>query len=141
MSEVKKSIKKRKRGAPVRLELLTKCSADIKAFLIEMLGIKKNEIFELPGPLDLTFFSKFAGVKGFESLCFAPIRPVNPPADFWGYTDILRPSGRRTGWSTTPTRASTWWCALSSRPPRMKTCWPSSRRCTVSPETPPLWRR
>ena len=89
MSEVKKSIKKRKRGAPVRLELLTKCSADIKAFLIEMLGIKKNEIYELPGPLDLTFFSKFAGVKGFESLCFAPIRPVNPPADFWGYTDIF----------------------------------------------------
>ena len=89
MSEVKKSIKKRKRGAPVRLELLTKCSGDIKAFLIEMLGIKKNEIYELPGPLDLTFFSKFAGVKGFESLCFAPIRPVNPPADFWGYTDIF----------------------------------------------------
>ena len=89
MSEVKKSIKKRKRGAPVRLELLTKCSADIKAFLIEMLGIKKNEIYELPGPLDLTFFSKFAGVKGFESLCFVPIRPVNPPADFWGYTDIF----------------------------------------------------
>ena len=86
---MKKSIKKRKRGAPVRLELLTKCSGDIKAFLIEMLGIKKNEIYELPGPLDLTFFSKFAGVKGFESLCFAPIRPVNPPADFWGYTDIF----------------------------------------------------
>ena len=90
MSEVKKSIKKRKRGAPVRLELLNKCSPDIKSFLIEMLNIKKNEIYELPGPLDLTFLSKFAGVKGFESMCFSPIRPVNPPADFWGYTDIFQ---------------------------------------------------
>ena len=90
MSEVKKSIKRRKRGRPVRLELVNKCSADIKNFLVEMLDIKKNEIYELPGPLDLTFFSKFAGVKGFESLCFEPIRPVNPPADFWGYTDIFQ---------------------------------------------------
>ena len=55
-----------------------------------MLNIKKNEIYELPGPLDLTFLSKFAGVKGFESMCFSPIRPVNPPADFWGYTDIFQ---------------------------------------------------
>ena len=89
MSEVKKSIKRRKRGRPVRLELLTKCSADIKAFLIEMLKIKKTEIYEVPGPLDLTFLSKFAGLSGFESLCFSPIRPVNPPADFWGCTDIF----------------------------------------------------
>ena len=89
MSEVKKSIKRRKRGRPVRLELLNKCNASIKSFLIEMLGIKKNEIYEVPGPLDLTFLSKFAGVKGFESLCFEPIRPVTPPADFWGYTDIF----------------------------------------------------
>ena len=89
MSEVKKSIKRRKRGRPVRLELLTKCDPDIKAFLIDMLKIKKTEIYELPGPLDLTFLSKFAGLAGFESLCFKPIRPV-PPADFWGYTDIFQ---------------------------------------------------
>ena len=89
MSEVKKSIKRRKRGRPVRLELLNKCHAGVKAFLIEMLKIKKNEIYELPGPLDLTFLSKFAGLAGFESLCFKPIRPV-PPSDFWGYTDIFQ---------------------------------------------------
>ncbi len=88
MSEVKKSIKRRKRGRPVRLELLQKCDKNIRAFLTEMLKIKKNEIYQLPGPLDLTFFSKFAGVSGFENLCFKPIRPV-PPADFWGYDDIF----------------------------------------------------
>ncbi len=89
MSEVKKSIKRRKRGRPVRLELLQKCDKNIRAFLIDMLKIKKNEIYEVPGPLDLTFFSKFAGVKGFEELCFRPIRPV-VPADFWGYDDIFQ---------------------------------------------------
>lgn len=89
MNEVKKSIKRRKRGRPVRLELLQKCDKDLRAFLVGMLKIKKNEIYELPGPLDLTFFSKFAGIDGYESLCFNPIRPV-APADFWGYDDIFQ---------------------------------------------------
>ena len=88
MSEVKKSIKRRKRGRPVRLELLQRCDKSIRTFLIDMLKIKKPEIYELPGPLDLTFFSKFAGVQGFENLCFKPIRPV-APGDFWGYDDIF----------------------------------------------------
>ena len=89
MNEMKKSIKRRKRGRPVRLEILQKCDKSVRNFLIEELKIKKNEIYELPGPLDLTFFSKFANVSGFESLCFKPIRPVSPPADFWGYDDIF----------------------------------------------------
>lgn len=88
MSEVKKSIKRRKRGRPVRLEVLQKCDKHIRSFLVDMLKIKKEEIYELPGPLDLTFFSKFAGVEGFESMCFKPVRPVFP-ADFWGYDDIF----------------------------------------------------
>lgn len=89
MSEVKKSIKMRKRGRPVRLEILQKCDPDIRKFLIDMLEIKKTEIYEVPGPLDLTFFSKFANISGCESLCFSPIRPVTPACDFWGSTDIF----------------------------------------------------
>ncbi len=88
MSEVKKSIKRRKRGRPVRLELLQKCGKDLKGFLVDMLKIKKNEIYQLPGPLDLTFFSKFAGIQGCEAMCFKPVVPV-APADFWGYDDIF----------------------------------------------------
>ena len=88
MSEVKKSIKRRKRGRPVRLELLLHCDKSIRAFLVNMLKIKKSEIYEVPGPLDLTFLSKFAGIKGCEDLCFKPITPV-PAADFWGYDDLF----------------------------------------------------
>ncbi len=88
MSEMKKSIKRRKRGRPVRLELPAKCDKNLKSFLIDMLKIKKNEIYELAGPLDLTFLMKFAGIKGCENLCFKPISPV-APADFWGYDEIF----------------------------------------------------
>lgn len=89
MIEVQKSIKKRKRGRPVRLELEQHCDREIREFLIEMLKINEKDIYELTGPLDLTFLSKVAGIPGCASLCFKPIVPVSPPADFWGHTDIF----------------------------------------------------
>ena len=89
MLAIEKSIKKRKRGRPVRLELIQKCDRETKEFLVEMLHVQERDIYELPGPIDLTFLSKFCGVRGFENYRFAPIRPVDPPADFWGYEDIF----------------------------------------------------
>ena len=89
MIEVQKSIKKRKRGRPVRLELEQHCDKEIREFLIEMLKINEKDIYELTGPLDLTFLSKVAGIPGCAPLCFKPIVPVSPPADFWGYSDIF----------------------------------------------------
>ena len=89
LTEIQKSIKKRKRGRPVRLEIVQKCDAEIKEFLIEMLDIKALDIFELPGPIDLTFLLKFASIPGSEELSFKPIKPVYPPADFWGYDDVF----------------------------------------------------
>ena len=89
LSEIVKSIKRRKRGKPVRLELLQRCDKETKEFLIEMLEIHKSEIYEVPGPLDLTFLSKFANLSGCEHLCFKPIKPVYPPAAFWGYSDMF----------------------------------------------------
>ncbi len=89
MAEIQKSIKKRKRGSPVRVEILQKSDPDTKEFLVGSLNLKDDDLYEIPGPIDLTFFSKFASLSGCESLCFQPIVPVNPPADFWGYDDIF----------------------------------------------------
>lgn len=90
MSEIVKSIKRRKRGKPVRLELLQRSDRETKEFLIEMLDIDKSCIYEVTGPLDLTFLSKFANLSGCEALCFQPIKPVYPPAAFWGSNDIFQ---------------------------------------------------
>lgn len=89
LTEVQKSIKKRKRGRPVRLELLQSCDAGIKDFLIEMLDLQTQDLFETPGPLDLTYLTKFASLPGYDKLCFTPIKPVYPPAAFWGHDDIF----------------------------------------------------
>ncbi len=89
MEEIERSIKKRKRGDPVRLEIMSKCDEAIKQFLIDMLDVGDKEIYEVSGPLDLTFLSKFAGLDGLDNLCFDPIKPVSPPADFFGCDDIF----------------------------------------------------
>ncbi|MDD6488592.1 MAG: RNA degradosome polyphosphate kinase [Clostridia bacterium] len=89
LEEIERSIKKRKRGDPVRLEIIAKCDESLKDFLVDMLGVNSKEVYEVPGPIDLTFFSKFGGLDGLDNLRFQPIVPVNPPADFFGYEDMF----------------------------------------------------
>lgn len=87
--EIQNSIKKRKRGKPVRLEIVNKCDKELRGFLVDTLEVTEDEIYEEVGPLDLTFLSKFAGIKKCDDLRFTPIEPVSPPADFYGYDDVF----------------------------------------------------
>ncbi len=88
--EIQKSIKKRKRGKPVRLELSQKHDQETENFLKEMLEIDESEIYSIPGPLDLTFLNRFSSQPKYEGLRFKPIVPVYPPPDFWGQEDIFK---------------------------------------------------
>lgn len=51
--------------------------------------MKDTDIYSIQGPIDLTFFTKFAGLSGCEQLCFEPITPVYPPADFFEHKMFL----------------------------------------------------
>lgn len=88
LTEIEKSIRKRKRGKPVRLEISTRCDAQTRDFLVNMLDINEKEIYECAGPLDLNVWMKFSFIDGFDDLRLPPIKPVNP-VDFWGVTDIF----------------------------------------------------
>lgn len=90
LSEIRKSIKMRKRGKPVRLELSRRHDRETEAFLKEMLEIGDDETYEISGPLDLTFCTRFCALPQFKSLRYRPIRSVYPPADFYGYDDIFK---------------------------------------------------
>ncbi len=89
LEEVQKSIQKRKRGMPVRLELIKKCDPATKAFLVDMIDVTKRDIYEVSGPLDLAFFMKFVDLGKEKKLRFKPIKPVYPPMGFLGYDDIF----------------------------------------------------
>ena len=88
--EIEHSLKKRQRGDPVRLEISSKSDEALRSFLVDMLGVGDKEIYEIPGPIDLTFLSKFGNIEGYDDLRFSPIVPVDPPADFYGCDDVFR---------------------------------------------------
>ena len=89
MTAIEKSIKKRKRGNLVRLEIGEKTHKNIKKFLTKILDVSKKEIYEVNGPVDLTFLAKFYNEKWDSRLKFSPLDQVSPPADFTGYDDIF----------------------------------------------------
>ena len=87
--EIQNSIKLRKRGKPVRLEMTKGIDKELRKFLVHMLDVGEKEIYEVSGALDLTFLSKFCKVDSSAELHFNPIIPISPPADFCGYDDIF----------------------------------------------------
>ena len=74
--EIEKSIKKKKTRTSCSFEIAHKCDKQTRHFLIETLKVKDTDIYSIQGPIDLTFFTKFAGLNGCEQLCFEPITPV-----------------------------------------------------------------
>ena len=78
LKEVEKSLRKRKRGAAVRLELNKTANLRIKKFLSNNLDLSEQEIFEINGPLDATCFFKFASLSGMWPWLYEPFVPQRP---------------------------------------------------------------
>ena len=84
LKEVEESLRKRKRGAAVRLELFKTNNNRIKKFLEDNLDVTELEVYEINGPLDPTCFFKFTGLKGMWPWLhepFVPQRPLELPND------------------------------------------------------------
>ena len=84
LKEVEESLRKRKRGAAVRLEIFKTNNNRIKKFLEENLDVSDLEMYEINGPLDPTCFFKFTGLKGMWPWLhepFVPQRPLELPDD------------------------------------------------------------
>ncbi|MBQ8418065.1 MAG: RNA degradosome polyphosphate kinase [Phascolarctobacterium sp.] len=78
LKEVEKSLRKRKRGAPVRLEIYKTNNSRIKKFLEENLDVSEMEVYEINAPLDATCFFKFTGLPGMWPWLYEPFKPQKP---------------------------------------------------------------
>lgn len=78
LKEVEESLRKRKRGAAVRLEIFKTNNSRIKKFLEDNLDVSDLEIYEINGPLDPTCFFKFTGLKGMWPWLYEPFVPQRP---------------------------------------------------------------
>ncbi|MCI1944549.1 RNA degradosome polyphosphate kinase [Clostridium luticellarii] len=81
LEAIEESLKQRKWGAAVRLELERGIGKDIVRTLEKELEISRTQEYILNVPLDLTFLNKLISVKKYKYLCYDPIKPVNPLKD------------------------------------------------------------
>ena len=68
LEEIQKQLKKRQWGEAIRLEIDEKMDKSLLKILKRELSISSGDIYEIGGPLDLTFLMKLYGLEGFEHL-------------------------------------------------------------------------
>ena len=88
LEEMARSVKQRKWGQAVRLEISEDAPEEIIHILKKALEVDEKDIYLINGPVDLGFASKFAKIPGTEELQFAPLRPQKP-ADLFDEDDIF----------------------------------------------------
>lgn len=67
LKEIEKQLKKRQWGQAIRLEVEAGVDGMLLKTLMEELDIKKEDIYSIQGPLDLTVMMKIYGLEGYES--------------------------------------------------------------------------
>lgn len=73
--EIEKSIKRRKWGTPVRLEIDKDIDEDLEKVLINFLKLDEEDIYRINGPIDLTVWFSFSSIDGYENLKDIPMPP------------------------------------------------------------------
>lgn len=80
LEEIQKQLKKRQWGEAIRLEVEEKMDKRLLKILKRELSISQTDIFEIAGPLDLTFLMKMYGIDGFDHLKAPKYTPKKIPA-------------------------------------------------------------
>ena len=88
LEEIQKQLKKRQWGEVIRLEVEEKVDKRLLKILKRELAVSNEDIYEISGPLDLTFLMKMYGMSGFDSLKAPSYTPQPVPA-FMNDDDIF----------------------------------------------------
>ncbi|MFT9497574.1 RNA degradosome polyphosphate kinase [Anaerosolibacter sp.] len=80
LMEIEKSLKKRKWGSAIRLEVDFHMDGRLVDILKTVLEIHHGDIYYINGPVDLTFLMKMYSLEGYEDLKYPPYMPQTPLA-------------------------------------------------------------
>ena len=75
LKEIEKQLKMRQWGQVIRLEVEEGMDQRLMEIIEKELMIEEQDIYYIPGPLDLTFLMKMYGLPGFEPLKTKPYTP------------------------------------------------------------------
>ena len=79
LKEIQKQLKKRQWGEVIRLEVEAFVDKKLLRFLKDELKVAEEDIFQISGPIDLTFLMKMYGLSGCDSLRYEPYKPQRVP--------------------------------------------------------------
>ncbi len=75
LKEIQKQLKKRQWGEVIRLEVEDKMDEKLLSILKKELHVADVDVFQINGPLDLTFVMKLYGLNGCNDLRYKPYTP------------------------------------------------------------------
>ncbi|MBS4912556.1 MAG: RNA degradosome polyphosphate kinase [Veillonella sp.] len=84
--EMEESLRRRRRGAAVRLEVVGEGDDELLNFILVSLQLKPVDAFKVNGPLDLCMYFGFCDIPGYDHLRYSPFEPCEP-ADLVGHED------------------------------------------------------
>ncbi len=79
LKEIERQIKKRQWGQAIRLEIEQGMDEHLLKIIARELNVTDADIYEIDGPLDLTFLMKMYGLEGFEAYKNKPYVPQPVP--------------------------------------------------------------
>jgi polyphosphate kinase len=87
--EIESSLKERKTGFPVKLEISKNMGKNLRDFLVNALNLRSDNIYEISNLLDLSSLMEIANLEGYEHLKFEYYSP-QPSPSFYGKEDIFK---------------------------------------------------
>ena len=88
MKTIEEEVRKRRRGAAVRLEIEGDAPPEISMFLMQSLGLEVSDVYAYPGFLDFTGFYQIHALPGFANLRDPQFVPQATP-EFMGASNIF----------------------------------------------------
>ncbi len=94
LKEIEKQIKRRQWGQAIRLEVAAGINKKLLKLIADELKVEDNEIYNIDGPLDLTFLMKMYKLEGFDHLKEHRYKTPQPVPEFAGDDNMFDVIGR-----------------------------------------------
>ena len=75
LREIEKSLRRRRRGEVVRVEVCQNYNPELLEFILQGLQAKKEAVYIAEGILDVSSFSDFCNLSGYDHLRYIPFEP------------------------------------------------------------------
>ena len=75
LREIEKSLRRRRRGEVVRVEVCQNYSPELLEFILQGLQAKKEAVYIAEGILDVSSFNEFCNIAGYDHLRYTPFEP------------------------------------------------------------------